>query len=94
MSNAHLHPVFASICDDIKAGPAIVRRAQYEAALRGHDWAYEWSDDHRVWHDGRARREWLRGEQRAIDPDGAIWNAIAPEGYRIEVAGAIDGGVS
>ena len=58
----------------------------YQEALRGHDWAFEYSDDSRVWNRGRASLEALREAQRLIDPDGMIWNQYAPEGYRFSLA--------
>lgn len=56
---------------------------QYRQMLRNHDWTYEYSDDHRVWTAGRRAREALVAKQRAYDPDGVIWNEIAPEGYKL-----------
>lgn len=55
---------------------------QYRAALRNHDWSYDYSDDPRVYRAGRLEREALLAKQRVYDPDWSIWNEIAPEGYK------------
>lgn len=54
----------------------------YRATLQRHDWAFEWSDDSRVYAEGRDRLAWLRRVQLRIDPDFAIWNSLAPAAYR------------
>jgi hypothetical protein len=50
--------------------------------LAEHDWSFEHSDDQRVWRLGRLAKEQLEFLARELDPDYAIWNSIAPEGYR------------
>lgn len=61
----------------------------YIAALRSHDWAFEYSDDHRVWRAGKDSLEALREMHRQIDPDGMVWNQFAPEEWQIKLrAGA------
>ena len=55
---------------------------RYRTMLREHDWSFEYSDDHRVWRLGRLAQEQLEFLQRELDADFAIWNSIAPEGYR------------
>ncbi len=58
----------------------------YLSALQSHDWAFEYSDDSRVWNRGRESLEALREAQRLIDPDGMIWNQYAPDAYRFKLA--------
>lgn len=64
-----------------------VRRAHYIAALRRMDWAFEWSDDHRVWTRGRDELTRLRAEQCELDPTGALWLANAPRSFPPIVSG-------
>lgn len=64
------------------------RLQQYILALKAHDWAFEHSDDHRVWHAGKASLEALREAKRLIDPDGMVWNQFAPPEWQIRLAGA------
>ncbi len=78
-----LHPVFAGILGGIQAQPEQIKRAGYIAALRCHDWAFEFSDDGTVYRAGLASLKALRAMQAEIDPDGAIWNREAPEGHKV-----------
>lgn len=78
-----LHPVFAGILADITAQPEQIKRAGYIAALRCHDWSFEFSDDGMVYRAGLASLKALRAMQAEIDPDGAIWNREAPEGHKV-----------
>ena len=55
---------------------------RYRTMLREHDWSFEYSDDQRVWRLGRLAQQQLEFLQRELDADFAIWNSIAPEGYR------------
>lgn len=79
------HEVFAPILAGIQA--QFQRRADYVAALRAHDWGFEYSDDMRAVRAGRESLARLMLERAAIDADGAIWNSLAPEGFKVgEVA--------
>lgn len=57
--------------------------AAYIKALRGHDWDFEWSDDHGIWRAGRDSLEALRRDQKQIDPDFMVWNQFCPAEWRI-----------
>jgi hypothetical protein len=57
--------------------------ADYRHKLKEHDWSFEYSDDQGVWRQGRKELGELQQLQRQLDPDYAIWNSIAPEGYRV-----------
>lgn len=59
-----------------------LRRVAYVSALKRMDWEFEASDDARVWNAGRAALQALRQEQRAIDPDGALWRLHAHPDYQ------------
>ena len=52
--------------------------ADYRAALAAHDWFYEFSDDHRVWGNGRNQEARLRLMAKTLDPDLTIWKQYAP----------------
>jgi len=56
----------------------------YKQRLARHDWTYEYSDHYGTWVKGRDERQSLHAAARKLDPDYAIWNALAPEGYRIK----------
>lgn len=73
--DAAFGPVFAAI----KTSP---RLELYKAALKKHDWEHDHSDDGRIASLGRAELRRLTDEAAEIDPDNAIWNSIAPKGYR------------
>lgn len=60
---------------------------QYILALKAHDWAYEYSDDYRIWRAGKASLEALREAKRLIDPDGMVWNQFAPPEWQIKLSG-------
>lgn len=55
---------------------------QYVNKLKTHDWSYEMSDDGRCYRAGQAERAALNTQQKAIDPDFAIWNQHCPLSYR------------
>lgn len=57
---------------------------KYRKLLRSHDWYYDYSDDHRVWKRGVEERDTLNGMRRQIDPEGTIWNEIAPDNYKVK----------
>lgn len=56
----------------------------YRKLLKGHDWYYEYSDDHSVWKRGSAARTHLNGLRKQIDPENTIWNEYAPESFQIK----------
>jgi hypothetical protein len=60
---------------------------RYRQALAGHDWNYDYSDDHSVWSRGRAQRETLRAMRDEVDASGEIWNSIAPAGHKLHLEG-------
>ena len=74
-----LHPVFAGILNGI----VDQRQTLYIAALRGHDWAFEFSDDGAVYRAGRESLRRLEALRAEIDADGAVWNREAPEGFKV-----------
>ena len=57
---------------------------QYKTLLRQHDWSYDYSDHYGTWVKGKEQRAVISALARSIDPDYAIWNSIAPEGYKIK----------
>lgn len=63
---------------------------RYRTMLRGHDWFFEYTEDHRVWRLGRLAQEQLEFLRRELDPDYVIWNSIAPEDCRRKAAQAAD----
>lgn len=56
-------------------------RDEYIAALKAHDWHYEWSDDHRYWKRGSEQRRALETAQPSVDPDLSLWNTHCPAQY-------------
>lgn len=79
MSTQALHPVFAGIL----TGIVDQRQTLYIAALRGHDWAFEFSDDGTVYRAGLESLRRLQALRAEIDADGVIWNREAPEGFKV-----------
>lgn len=61
------------------------RRAEYVSRLIRHDWDYAYSDDYNAFLRGQRERDALNALQSQVDPDYALWNKHAPEGYRREV---------
>ena len=55
---------------------------QYRIALKLHDWTFEYSDDSRMYREGRADRQRLESAQPLFDADFSIWNSFAPAQYR------------
>ncbi len=62
--------------------------AAYVQALKDHDWAHEYSDEHAVWIRGRNSLARITRMQKLYDPDAALWNVTAPEAYRLHVVEA------
>ena len=50
----------------------------YEHMLKGFDWYYEYSDDHRVWKKGSEGMRLLRDAQSRLDPSKTLWNTHCP----------------
>jgi hypothetical protein len=69
----------------MKQGNHDMTLEQYKAALAAHDWYYEYSDDHRVWCEGRDHKAKISEARKQLDPDYAIWNEYAPEGMKAKV---------
>ena len=57
----------------------------YMLALQAHDWAFELSDDHKVWRAGKDSLEALRVAQKLTDPDHMIWNQFAPPEWQVKL---------
>lgn len=55
---------------------------KYRNLLGGHDWFYDYTDDHSVWVSGKNQREILYEMRKQLDPDGAIWNEYAPSDFK------------
>lgn len=56
---------------------------QLEEELKCHDWYFDYSDDHRVWKNGQAHRDKIRGMMSQLKKDHpeevkALWNKYAP----------------
>lgn len=58
------------------------RLAAYRELLAAHDWLFEFSDDQRVWERGRLQRRDLNLMRAELDEQSAVWNALAPEGFK------------
>lgn len=56
--------------------------AEYRFKLKHHDWQYEHSDDQGVWQRGLVERKELERLRGTLDPESAIWNSLAPEGFK------------
>ena len=63
----------------------IENEAQYRAALKLHDWYFEYSCDGRVYKIGQAERAALQSAQKEFDADYSIWNSFAMPEYRRNV---------
>ncbi len=55
--------------------------AVYRQRLAAHDWHYEYADG-MAWRKGQSERMELQRMQARIDPDFAVWNELAPEGFK------------
>ena len=56
----------------------------YIAKLKGHDWTYDYSDDHSVWQRGTAERNEIRRLQQILDPNFEVYNKYAPDMYKVK----------
>lgn len=61
------------------------REAPYRAALKAMDWLFAYSDDSRAFSEGAAKLAALREMQPVFDPDGAIWDSIAPYADGVDI---------
>jgi len=58
--------------------------AQLEAALKRHDWYYDYSDDHRVWSSGNANWKLIQDLRHRLNIEGqgdaakAIYDRYSP----------------
>lgn len=59
--------------------PSEAELESYRLALGAHDWFYEYSDDHRVWTQGRDSENKLRAMAARLDPDLVIWSEFSPQ---------------
>ena len=53
----------------------------YIAALKHHDWTFEYSDDGFMWRRGHDQLKALQAYASLADKDFSIWNANCPKGY-------------
>jgi hypothetical protein len=62
----------------------------YRMKLEDADWHFQLAEG-QYFRDGLREFAWLYAEQAEVDPSGAIWNSIKPQGFcvpqpRVEVA--------
>lgn len=55
----------------------------YRIKLGVADWHYEHTDNHDAWRAGRDEFTRLYEMQAELDPTGAIWRSVAPEGFGV-----------
>ena len=67
------------------ASPSLGEIAQYVQALKDHDWSFDYTDDNAVYQRGFNSLAKIKRLQKLIDPDGTLWNTVAPEAYRLHV---------
>lgn len=71
--------------------PQIDLKEMLVKALKGHDWYYSYSDDHRVWDRGRQASERIGSlmEQYTAEAGARaaaeLWNSHCPKGFRRQV---------
>lgn len=65
--------------------PTAAHMEAYVAALKAHDWSFEYSSDQRKWRAGKESLIALRTAQGLIDPDFTVWNTFAPPDHRLTV---------
>jgi len=51
---------------------------EYVKLLKGHDWTYDYSDDHSVWRRGADAHKKLRQMADKLDPEHEVWNKYDP----------------
>ena len=51
---------------------------EYVKLLKGHDWYYDYSDDHRVWTKGADAHKKLRDMADKLDPEHKVWDKYSP----------------
>lgn len=61
------------------------QRSAYCHALRCFDWSLEFTDDGARYRAQKEQLDKLRQLQRELDPEGEIWNTLAPRSYRLGV---------
>lgn len=66
-------------------------QAAYVAALKAHDFQFDYSDDIRVYRRGRDSLLALRDMQERLDPAFQIWNSIAPAQFQVHVIPGTEG---
>lgn len=57
---------------------------EYIQKLLNHDWFYEYSDDHRVWTNGKNSFAVLKEQQKIHDPHYFIWNEYCPDQFFVK----------
>jgi len=76
----HLHPVFAQALRGFAPPQSAVHQPsldEYQQALNGFDWQYQFSDDHTRYLAGSNALLKLRRMQLQLDPLGERWLATA-----------------
>lgn len=56
----------------------------YKQQLSSHDWWYDRADDFTAWKRGSEQRAGLRALRKRLDADGEIWNAHAPDEFKVK----------
>ena len=72
----HLHPVMTQALRGFAPPQSAVHQptlAEYQQALSGFDWQYQFSDDHSRWAAGTNALARLQRMQRQLDPSGEVW---------------------
>lgn len=65
----------------IETNYANITKEKFREILKGHDWYYNYSDDHRVWRSGQSTWELINGILQFYkdDPEfDEIYNEICP----------------
>jgi hypothetical protein len=70
--------------DVTKTKGASMTLDEYTAALKRHDWFYEYSDDHKVWTRGREQARALNAARQEHDKGYEIWNQYAPKDCQVK----------
>ena len=77
-----VHPLFEDIFKGFGVQPESLELQSYRAALKAHDWHFEFTEDSEVWKRGNASLKRIKAMATYLDPDHKIWNAAAPESHR------------